>query len=483
MSTLSSLAITLEESNKSLSKKIQELEMIIQKQSITINNLKLCVQIERFKSHLFSEIIRKNTDIKIEDVYRQEEDDIVITNFKDGTIPVIVHDYFSEEKDSKQYNINIKKKSLQLSGKNFRTIKSKVELAEENPEQQEQKIRETEEAFEEIVHENNLDVSHTETVESIEALFQDVITNRIYKKFLVSMKELRNKLLGKLNLQDYIDVVKNHICRLEDIFTKKRYDSKKISSTIMLSLSALDQRLVFYNSYYNTELEPDDIQRLKICLKVNNNHPTRYMPFVYTELVQKTCNYNLCISTVKETIKRVLINPFGFSNIIYLDLDKSTSDDPYSFYTLENIKTDGKRCWKMECRLDEFSKQFSEQIKQYCITIFRRIYFDMFNDNFYREGYINKSPAAYQDCEQLLLNILILSKPRMFCDILRRLIVKHSCIQPSTIDKFNFTRDDPIIKRNFPQEKDDNKELTGVIQRLFDNISVEDAEKIWQSKE
>ena len=114
--------------------------------------------------------------------------------------------------------------------------------------------------------------------------------------------------------------------------------------------------------------------------------------------------------------------------------------------------------------------------------MFRKIYFDMFNDNIYREDYTTKSPAAHQDCEQLLLNILTLSRPKTFCDTLRKIILKYSTIPPTKIDKFNFTRDDPIAKRNFFQEKDDNKELTAIIQRLFDNISPEIAEKNWQTR-
>jgi hypothetical protein len=485
MTSISSQVIFLEEENKSLLKKIQDLENVIQKRDDALYKLKLALQIERFKTHLFSQIISTNTEIKLGDIYKEEEDNIVLTNFPNGNIPVIVKDYLEENKqeNKQEYNITVKKKTTQnLPGKNFRTVKNQVELTEEKPEEQEQKIRETEEAFEEIVQENNMDVSYKETTDSIEILFEDVVKNRIYKKFLINMKELRNKLLGKLNLNEYTNLIKTHVSRLEDIFTKKKYDMKKISSTVLLSLSALDQRLIYYNSYYNSELEPDDIQRLKICMKVNSDHPTRYVPFSISDSVQKICNYSLCIYTLKDILKRVIVNPFGFSNVVYLQLEKSSSEDPYSFYILEKIETDGKRCWKMECRLDDFSKQLSEQIKNYSISMFRKIYFDMFNDNIYREDYTTKSPAAHQDCEQLLLNILTLSRPKTFCDTIRKIILKYSTIPPTKIDKFNFTRDDPIAKRNFFQEKDDNKELTAIIQRLFDNISPEIAEKNWQTR-
>lgn len=476
---LSAQVLTLEEQRNNFKKKCQELETLVQTRNETISKLKLLLQLEKFKTHLFTQIITHNTNIKITDIYQETEQGIQINNFQGGNIPVIVHDFLQE---NKTYTISAKKKVEKQPGKNFRTVKNHVELVEENPEEQEQKIKEVEEAMEEIVQENNLDVSFKETNEAIETMFEEIIKNRVYKKFLLNMKDYRGKLLGKLDLPEYIKLIKTHISRLEAIFTKKKYDQKKIVTTIMMSLSSLDQRLVFYGQYYNSAVEPDDIQKLKVCLKVNMDHPKRYVPFVQTDLCYKICNYSLCLSTIRELCKRILVNPFGFPNLVYLHLEKSNSEDPYSFYSLEKTESDGKRCWKMECRLDELSKFISEQIRTYCITLFRKIYCDIFSDNIYRDDYMEKSPAAQQDCEQLLINILGLSKPKSFCNVLRSLVVKYSTIQPSKIDKFNFTRDDPIVKKNFLQEEDDNKNLTIVVQRLFDDISVEDAEKVWQNR-
>lgn len=475
---LSSQVLCLEEQRNSLKKKCQDLETQLQIRGETISKLKLALQLERFKSHLFSQIIVQNTEIKISDIYQENDDGIQISNFQGGNIPVIVHDFLTE---SKNYTISAKKKIEKQPGKNFRTVKNRIELVEENPEVQEQKIKEVEEAMEEIVQENNLDVSFKETSEAIEGMFEEVIKNRVYKKFLLNMKEYRGKLLGKLDLPEYIKLVQTHINRLEAIFTKKKYDSKKIVTTVMIALSSLDQRLVSYGQYYNSAVETDDIQRLKVCLKVNMDYPKRYVPFVQTELCTKICNYSLCLLTLREIVKRILVNPYGFPNLVYLHLEKSIEEDRYSFYSLEKIDPDGKRCWKMECRLDELSKFISDQIRTYCITLFRKIYCDIFSDNLYREDYTEKAPAAQQDCEQLLCNIIGLSKPKSFCNVLRSIVAKYSSIQPSKIDKFNFTRDDPIIKKSFLQEEND-KSLSTVVQRLFDDISIEDAEKVWQTR-
>lgn len=474
--SLSSQILTLEEQRNNFKKKAKELEDLLVSKNETISKLKLALQVEKFKSQLFYNIITQNTDIKLENVYQETENGIQISNFEGGNVSVIVQDLL----ETKHYTISTKKKTEKQPGKNFRTIKNQVELVEEKPEAQEEKIKQVEEAMEEFVQENKLDVSYKETVDSIENIFEEVIKNRIYKKFLSNMKEYRSKLLGKLNLTEYTKLIKSHITRLEAIFTNKKYDQKKIVNTVTLSLSSLDQRLVYYGQYYNSELEPDEIQKLDVCLKVNMDYPRRYVPFVQTEICVTICNYSMCLFPVKKMIKQILVNPYGFPNLVYVHLEKSTPEDPFSFYSLEKIDAEGKRLWKMECRLDELSKFISEQLRVYSINLFRKIYFDVFSDNIYREDYTDKSFAMQHDCEQLLLNIIALSKQKSFCDMIRRTVFKYSTIQPSKIDKFNFTRDDPIVKRNF--QEDNKTTITDTIKRVFDDISDEDAEKIWQSR-
>ena len=473
--SLSSQVLSLEEAHKELTRRLEETTALLEKRNQTIATLRRSLRVERLRGHLFAELLRQKTDIDVDALYREDQDGTVHvqgSSAVSGPISVIVQDYAEGEK---RITLPVKKRT------GFRAVKG-LERLEERPEEQEEKVRKAEDAIEEIVKENNLDVSYTETHERIEALFEEVVKNRIYKKCLVTLRETRSKLLGKLNLADYTALLKTHVRRLEDIFLKKKYDQKKSTQTIVYSLSALDQRLLYYGYYYNSELEPDDIQRLKLCMKVNGEYPTRYVPFSPSEAIEKVCNYAISVTTLRETFARVISNPFGFPNLVYLPLEKSGQDDPYSFYVLERIENDGKRYWKMECRLEDVSRMFSDRVLTYCVSLFRKVYFDMFNDNLYREDYGEKSPAAHQDCEQLLVNMLELSQPKRFCNLLRGLVAEHSVIQPATVDKFNFTRDDPVLKRNFAQLKDDPKETIALVQRLFDNISEETAEAFWRLK-
>lgn len=474
---LSNMVSQLEEDRNYYMKRVQYLENSVHQRKQKIKNLQLELSMEKFKNHVLSKIIETHTTLKLGDIFQDSEDGLHVYNYETGNIPVHVHDYLA---DSQQvsYTITSKKKPSK-TGKTFRGV-NQVAIIDEKPQEQEEKLKQVEEKLEEIVQQNKFDAPVKETTTLIDNIFNDISTNRIVKKYLISLKETRNKLLGRYNIPDYIKLVQSHIKRLENIFLgKKSHDQRKNTEYISLALSPLEQRLVFYGEYYNSYLEADDIQKFKTTLEVHMDHPRRYVPFLFSELCNSLHNYSVAISSISEILMRVLVNPLEtFNNIVYLPLDKSTRDDPYSFYSLESIDTKGQRNWKLQCRLDEFSKSLSGDLKTFCVDLFRKIYFDIFHDNLYRENYTEKFSITTQDCAQLLENIILLSKQKTFCNTLRELILEKCTIKPSKLDKFNFTGDDKVIKRTFAQENDDPEELTSTIKRLFDNISKEQIDKL-----
>lgn len=476
---LSSQVQILEEQRNSFRKKCQELENHIVNQDNIITNLKLNLKYEKFKNYVLSQLITIHSQIKPEELFKENNEEISIHNFENGNIPVIVHDYFGTE--TKQYNISGNKKKTIPSGKNFRTVKNKVNLVEEKPEEQEEKIKQVEKDLEEL-EQKHFDISIKEVYDSIEISFDEIVKNRVYKKSLDNIKNNRSKLLGKLDIDEYTKLIKTHITRLENIFANKKYDTKKTLSSIDLSLSALDKRLIFYNGYFNSSLDIDDIERFKNAIVVNMEYPKRYIPYSQQDLFPKFCDYSMAIFTIQDILNRLLVNPYGFPNIVYLhEKDEDCETDPFRFYYLEKIEN-SKRLWIMDCRLDNFSKSLSIFLLNYCVKLFRRIYFDIFNDNFYREDYREKASIAKEDCEQLLSNILIIARPRKLCDIIRIIIFKKCTIQPSQIDKFNFRADDRLNKKQFSQKENIEEEIRNIFNQIFDGISSQDLEKIVQEK-
>jgi hypothetical protein len=470
--SLSSMVSKLEEDKNRYMKRVQKLKTELDSKNHTIEKLNIFLDMERFKNNLYKKIIENYTTIKLENIYQEKDNEIHIYNEEKGNIPVIIHEITGEYKE---YSISNKTKTKKC----FRSVNN-IELTDEKPKEQEEKLKKVEEEIEEIVKENKFDVSVKDISNNIEKMFDEVCSNRIIKKNLISIKDERVKLLGRLKLPEYIKLIETHITRLEDIFkNKKSHDHKKTTTLISSSLSSLEQRLVFYGQYYNTYLEADDIQRFKAALQVTTEHPTRYIPFLFSELCNKLHNYSIAICSINELLTRVLVNPVKeFNNIVYLPVEKSSKEDPYSFYILENVLSDGKRNWKLECRLDEFSKSLSHDLKSYCIDLFRKIYFNIFNDNIFRENYTSKAPINEQDCIQILENIIILSNQKTFCNMLRKLIVENCTIKPSVLDKFNFTADDKIIKRTFAQEQDEPEEVESSIKRIFDCINKNDIQNV-----
>lgn len=472
-STISKMVSQLEEDLSQANKRIQYLETKNKK----IKDLQLQIQLEKFKNNILSNLLESHTHIKTKDIFKEAEDGLHIYNYESGNIPIFIH----EPSDDSITTTLITPKKKSKGGKTFRTI-NRVEIVDEKPQEQEEKLKIVEEKIEEIVQENNFDVPYKETKQSIETIFSDISKSRIIKKLLLSLKDTRNKLIGRLKLQEYINLIHTHIKRLESIFSeKKSHDQKRNTEYISLSLSPLEQRLVFYGQYYNSSIEFDDIQRFQASLYIHINHSNRHVPFLFSDLYNKLHNYSIALSSVTDILNRIIVNPKTFNNIVYLPMEKSTQDDPYSFYILESINPAGKRFWKLECRLDEFSKSLSQNIKTLCIDLFRKIYFDIFHDNIYRPNYTQTSPITSEDCAQLLQNIIFVSKQKSFCNSLRDLVLENCTIKPTELDKFNLTSDDKSLKRSFSQENDDPKEIEYTIKRLFDNINSDDIHLIIQS--
>ena len=89
-------------------------------------------------------------------------------------------------------------------------------------------------------------------------------------------------------------------------------------------------------------------------------------------------------------------------------MKKSTLDDPFSFYYLEMIKS-GKNKWRMDCRLEEMTSDLETKIKDYCIKIFRNIYFKIFGDNEYRSNIFKLNEIFEYECKTIIKNLIFVS--------------------------------------------------------------------------
>lgn len=455
-----------------------------------ILKIKTELSLVKLKLSLAEYALNKHND-SINSFFNLEEDGFHIRNVPDENVTIFIHEHLAscpkkitvhrkkkksltpEEIEAKNTEKGIEKKKT----KNFRTVKSILKLTDEKPREQEEKIRKVEEEIADLIP----NISVKDITDNINSLLEQLQNARVVKKQLQEICSLRGRLLGKLNIKDYTKLVDTHIVRIQTLLSQKTKDYKKIKESLNIALSPLDQRLSFYEGYYNTMITHDDVEKLSACLEANITYaaPTRFIPFSYEENVTKLCNYSLSVFNLKSCMKRVIYNPYGFSNVVYLPLESSTPEDPYSFYILNKLEN-GKRFWKMEVRLDNFCTVFENNLRSYCISLFRKIYKDVFGDNIYRENYQEKAIIFEKDCEQLLENIFLTCKHKQFCNEIRELVVNFSTLNPTDLDKFDFTADDRINKRQFNQISSESERDNAFLcmAQIFDQISRENSEKI-----
>ncbi len=160
------------------------------------------------------------------------------------------------------------------------------------------------------------------------------------------------------------------------------------------------------------------------------------------------------------------------------DVEDEDMEDPFRFYILTKFDDEGKRCWKIDLRLQDFSLDLSNNIRTHGITLFRKIYFDVFGDNIYRSGFQKHAYALENDCSQLISNMFIVINHKDFCKKIQEIILKHSNMKATENDKINIKTDDSLHKKLFKELPNTlESEKKDLIQRLFDDIKDEEIDE------
>ena len=322
-----------------------------------------------------------------------------------------------------------------------------------------------------------------EDVKEVEKSFQDTFIalkqSRIYTKLLSDLAKKRMSIFGRMSLASYQNLLSEQIRMIESIFSEKNYTEKKSSVIISKGLTPLESRLITYGSYTQTHIEIDEIQKLEISLELEKYSPKEYVQYDSVAFVNYFNNYGLVLFSLKKNLERYLFNRYDFWNVVYLQLPKNTKDDPYSFYILERVIKE-KRYWKMDCRLEDLSSNLISSILPIMIGMFRKLYKDVFGDNDFRNDYSSKCQITECDCEQLLQNIILISKPKEFYNLVRGMVVSKATYIPTENDKFNLYGDDSLQRKRFHDKED--VDLVDIIKQLFDDITSVQAVDFYRSR-
>lgn len=440
-----------------------------EQEKLEIKELQYFLELEKVKTQIYSKIIEKNLNIKLDEQIFENNGILYIKNIN---IPIIIENQTNIQSNNIQSNNIQVEQSKVKKGKIFRPLKKMINTDFViNEDELHDKINKVDDEIKQI----SLEFKKIDDVQSIfDKCFESLKNNKTsYNQVLQKLSNTRKKVFGNMKTEEYIKLIDSHFEIIVSILKSKEYSDKKIQNIIKKSLSPLEARIYSFPKYYELYMDFDEISLYDKHLTINTLYPKEYIPFNLDNLYEKFYNYGSVIFSIKKSIERYFVNIYNFNNLIYVPLEKSTEDDPYSFYSLDNI-SNGKRYWKMECRLESISNNLSLHLSPYLISIFRKMYKEIFGDNDYRKNYISDCQTTECDLEQLIQNILIISKPKEFRNLLCKIIKEKSTYNKITeFDKFNLTGDDILQKKRL-QTKDEI-DLVDVVKQLFDNINSEEA--------
>ena len=303
----------------------------------------------------------------------------------------------------------------------------------------------------------------------IKKCFESLKDAKSYTNILINIKNHREVFMSVMNVVEYSNLVMEHILIFKKIFIERGVAERKIITFLTKFLTPLEFHLTQSEGFEKQHVDVDEIEKLKVCLKLSVNYPKTFRCFEHSHFHTFFINYNLAFFDIKYLFETYLSNPYGFKNIIYVHQESSEDPLGFSYYILDRV--DGqKRFWKMVCRLETIADELSAGIRNYAISTFRKIYKTCIGNNNYLENYKTKSEVLEFDCEQLLQNLFSTIEEIKFNQAFRQVVKTTSTYITTNNDKFDFIQDDKEQVINFKNYKTTEEEIKSVVQQLFDDM-------------
>lgn len=428
-------------------------------------------------------ILQSISNIEMDKLFLAKRDEIELFNLTPETKIFLCEKYPDIEEKiliTKEPDPAAAEKSDLSESKTYRRPKKNLRTNQElEVKEKDELIKKIEE--ERLISLGTLNNAQIETIiNQCDTLIDQLVSSRLYSKILKRLWMERSKLLTTLGLKKYQELTQNHVNRLCKVFEAKKQTDKKIKTSIKSALTPLELRLLKYPGYTDTQLDTDYQESLEILLRYGSSFPKSPKPYSSQEVCSRITNYTVALFPIEKLIRWALINPYNQFNVGYLPLPRSIPSDPYSFYTHRETKK-GKRNWNMDCRLEDLTTDLIGTIQPYLISLFRELYYSVFNDNNYYPDYKERSTFAAEDCEQLAQNIILFSQPRKLNAKLRKLVMTECTLECTSNDLFNIFADDPLQKRKFA--KKEIVEMVSTVRQLFDQITDEQAVIFYKSRD
>lgn len=332
---------------------------------------------------------------------------------------------------------------------------------------------------------DNMDVIFDELIESDDSELWTILST------------LRNSLLGPLNVCEYKKIIADQI-----VILRKHNKSHK---NILNHLSLIEARLILYPGGLNTQTGPggplcdSDFTKLmnELQFRTYTKNP-KLEPFDVEDILRHCCTPSLLNLPLEVVVKISLLGPYMNNSIGYLNNllnntpltgtpssrhvagsgpQGATAVDPWSFYVLSGINSDGSRLWVLDYKIKTFSMIFIKFVTQYLIKIHRTFYKDCFGTNDFIPNFYNQTETTHFDVFlNIIRNVVFISNHSLFIEFLKDVIIQKSCIIPTEFDFFNHL--------TYYDEKDSNLEFHENckinIESLFDTPIDEKIIKIFE---
>ena len=446
----------------------------------TNNNYSEVVTLKKIIT-IYENIIEQHLKIKLNITSNNSIINIANKNIKDVKfIPnhnIIKQVKYKEElPNHPEKSVKVVSKHKKKKRSRYRHIKNEINIKEEiDTNIFEHLNKEIEDEF--LKDQNILEIwnlNKEECINNIQTNLELLKTSKQYNKNLLQIKNNRMKLLRFLNIRDFKKFIIENIENIKSQFKQRGSDDKKFKKLLKHKiLNPFEFRMLGWNGFENTDLTLDHINFVKNCVKVKEFGTKKFVPFIMSKITTELNSYYLSICTIQEILRIILLNNYNhFPNIIYLKLNRSDENDPFSFYYIENI-TEKNRNWRMDSRLEELCMDLKVELLKFCIGNFRKIYRNIYNDNDYRENFEHNSQVFDYEGIILLQNIIYLSNQFIFITDVQKLIIENSTYTPTVKDRFNLFSDDGIQKRKFKEMKNNNFEQETIdnLKMLFDTIN------------
>ena len=314
---------------------------------------------------------------------------------------------------------------------------------------------------------------------AIETRVRAFRTNTSFYNAMNDLKQLRLYLMNITTYEDFMKILGEHLQMYKSVLNLRGYTPH--DSDLMITQNALltiESRMIYHRCYLDVKFDTTELYYYESLCDTLYEHNSGI--FNMEKIISSLCNYSTHIWSFKSILRRIFDNTNP--NIIFVPFTPNKKDDPYNFYVLSNIDDTGKKYWKLDNRLSNISELFQDNLLPYLIEHFRRIYFDIFNDNTYREDY--KTYSEQYDIIQLEVktlfhNILLIANKLKLRKTLCRLIKEDNEYKPSENDIFDIKDDDKITKDDVSKLDDEfTDSLRHSVRNMFDNLSSSSIDKI-----